>query len=358
MTKKKKRFNSVVCGILKKLNRFQTSLLRHYVYQGISNVTKTIWDERINNIKATITNTHTTTRRRRRGLINIIGEISHTLFGTATEQEIIDTRYQIDIMHQQNKKSMHVVSRLITVLNHTNDHSQRITDHINSLQIYVAKVADEITSITDEFQQQETSINVLKAGIQTDRALALIETTHNLWLRQLDLYHVQRAALEMGYLTETILPLRELKNILHLARQDNSYAPTPAWYYAYVKIQPLWQEDGLLVFRASLPLIDRHKYLRFHIHTWPIPGNTSQFTIQLQTPHDVAFHTTTGGIFTPRGCIGSNPAICRTGPIYNRNSMQCPRGILTGEKSLRAFCAVTIARAITPSTTVQEYRQA
>ena len=82
-------------NLLKKLNRFQTSLLRHYVYQGISNVTKTIWDERINNIKATITNTHTTTRRRRRGLINIIGEISHTLFGTATEQEIIDTRYQL-----------------------------------------------------------------------------------------------------------------------------------------------------------------------------------------------------------------------------------------------------------------------
>ena len=139
----------------------------------------------------------------------------------------------------------------------------------------------------------------------------------------------------MGDLTETILPLRELKNVLHLARQDNLYAPPPAWYYAYVKIKPLWHEDGLLVFRASLPLTDRYKYLRFHIHTWPIPGNTSQLTIQLQTPHDVAFHTTTGGIFTPKGCIESNPAICRTGPIYNRNSMRCPRGILTGEKSLR-----------------------
>ena len=93
--------------------------------------------------------------------------------------------------------------------------------------------------------------------------------------------------------------------------------------------------------------------VRYHIQTWPVPGN-SEFLTQLQAPCGIAFHTATGGICQPIGCIGIRPAICRTGPIYNRNRMQCPRGILTAEKRLRNHCEITISHARTAQTIISE----
>ena len=63
---------------------FQRALCSHHAHSGISNETKNIWNERIENLKATI-NRCPTTHRTRRGLLNIIGTLSNTLFGTATE---------------------------------------------------------------------------------------------------------------------------------------------------------------------------------------------------------------------------------------------------------------------------------
>ena len=59
-------------------------------------------------------------------------------------------------------------------------------------------------------------------------------------------------------------------------------------------------------------------------------------------------------MFQPIGCIGIRAAICRTGPIYNQNRMQCPRGILTGEKRLRNHCEITISHARTTQTIIYE----
>ena len=104
----------------------------------------------------------------------------------------------------------------------------------------------------------------VRSVIRTDRALTLIETTHNLWLRQLDIYNRQRAALELRYMTEDILSVKDLIQIIQDAQLHNLHTPTLNWYYSYVKIEPLWRDDKILVFRANFPLTDRHLYLRYH----------------------------------------------------------------------------------------------
>ena len=148
-------------------------------------------------------------------------------------------------------------------------------------------------------EKQRNQYDILETCIKTDRALALIEATHNVWLRQQDRYHRQRTALELSYLTEDILPVQNLRRIIANAKRYNLYAPPTEWYYSHVRIEPLWQNDKILVFRANLPLTDRITYLRYRLRSWAIPGNSSEFKTQLQVPEDVAFHTGTGGIFEP-----------------------------------------------------------
>ena len=341
---------TVQSELLQKLNAFQQIL---YTHERISNLTKSIWNQRILDIKSTMT-IRSTNRRTRRGLVNIVGLLSNRLFGTATEAQIKETRSQIENIAKQNKRVVNVINELITIVNHTHAHSRIVNQHIQSLETYVSAVAFEIRKSENATRKLRHRIDVLTSATQTDRTLTLIETTHNLWLRQLDRYNRQRAALELGYLTEDILSIEDLTQIIVDAKQHNLHAPNINWYYSYVKIEPLWRNDKILVFRANLPLTDSHMYLRYHIQSWPIPGNSSEFRTQLQVTTDIAFHTETGGIFKPTGCLGNNPAICRTGPIFDRTMMKCSRGILTGEPQLRRHCSVTITKVREMINTVQE----
>ena len=283
-----------------------------------------------------------------------MGLLSNRLFGTATEAQISETRSQIENIVKQNIRVVNIVKELITIVNHSHDHSKIVNEHIQSLEKYVSTVAFEIRksdNITDKLRNR---VSILRATLRTDRALALIETTHNLWLRQLYTYNRQRAALELGYLTEAILSVEDLTRIIQDA-QHNLHTPNLNWYYSYIKIEPLWRDDNIiLVFRANLPLTDRHIYLRYRLQSWPIPGNTTEFRMQLQVPNDIAFHMETGGIFKPTGCLGNNPAICRTGPIFEITMMKCSRGILTGDPQLRRQCYVTITKVRQRINTVQE----
>ena len=336
--------------LLNKLNKFQNVLYKH---NRISNITKAMWNQRINEIKSTISVTNVK-RRHSRGLIDIVGTISNKLFGTATEDEVTEIRSQIERVAKQNKRVVNVVKDLVTIVNQTHKHSEEVIQHIQSLEIYVAKYAIEIRKLQEKTEKQRNQYDILETCIKTDRALALIEATHNVWLRQQDRYHRQRTALELSYLTEDILPVQNLQRIIANAKRYNLYAPPLQWYYSHVRIEPLWQNDKILVFRANLPLTDRFTYLRYKLHSWAIPGNSSEFKTQLQVPEDVAFHTETGGIFEPTSCMGVRPTICRTGPVYDRSRMQCARGIVTGEEKLRRQCLITITRAQTEATSVQE----
>ena len=298
-------------GLLSKLNAFEQVLYEH---NRISNLTKSVWTQRINDIISTMIATPIH-RRTRRGLVNTVGLLSNILFGTATEAQILETRSQIENIAKLNKRVVNVVNELIIIVNHTHEHYKIVNQHIRSLEIYVSAVAFEIRKYIWKLRDH---IDILRSVIRTYRALTLIETTHNLCLRQLDIYNRQPAALELGYMTEDILSVKDLTQIIQDAQHHNLHTPILNWYYSYVKIEPLWRDDNILVFRANLPLTDHHLYLRYHIQSWPIPGNTSLFRTQLQVPSDIAFHTETGGIFSPTGCMGENPAICRTGPIFDR----------------------------------------
>ena len=173
----------------------------------------------------------------------------------------------------------------------------------------------------------------------------MIEAAHDTWLRQQDRYRRQRASLELGWLTEEVLPVKDLQKLINYAKRQDLRPLPNEWYYANVKVSPLWKSKSWLVFRAQLPFTDNQKYLRYHIQTWPVMGNSSEFRVRLQIPAEVTIQSETGGLFEPQECQGERPVVCRTGPIYDRTRFQCARGVLTGEVALRKTCRVTISRA-------------
>ena len=127
---------------------------------------------------------------------------------------------------KQNKRVVNVVKDLVTIINQTHEQSKEVRQHIQSLESYVSKYAIEIRKLQEKTEKLRNRYDILETCIKTDLALALIEATHNAWLRQQDRYHRQRTALELSYLTEDILPVQNLKRIIANAKRYNLYATT------------------------------------------------------------------------------------------------------------------------------------
>ena len=117
-----------------------------------------------------------------------------------------------------------------------------------------------------------------------------VESTQLLPLRQMDLFKRQCIALESAILSETILPLSELKFILKNSQEQGWSSPTADWFYQYVRIESIWHDDGHLVYRTSLPLTDHTEFLRYHFtSSWPFVPESNGFTLELELPADIAY---------------------------------------------------------------------
>lgn len=336
-----------------KLKQFRNVLHSHHQLNALSNVTREIWEERIQQIETTMLASTPTNTRMRRGLLNVFGEISRKLFGTATEKQVQETRRRINSVSTINRKIIHLTNHLVSIVNQTHGQVRQHQRHIHSIEQYLTLVKREIHIIKHKMRTSVADIEVLKSTVEVERILSAVEAAHNSWLRQVDKHQRQRASLELGWLTEEILPVNELRQIITTSKKDNLHAPSTEWYYSHVRILPLWEEGRRLVFKAELPLTNDMHYLRYYIWTWPIPVESSKYNVRLQVPTDVAVNTKTGGLFEPTACQGHRPSICRTGPVYDRTRLRCPRGIIIGDDSLRKQCTVVVSKVKTTAT-VQE----
>ena len=342
-------------GLRQTMENFKSTINRLLKNRDSMNATKTSWYERIMDIEMTmLPDGKGVITRTRRGILDFVGEISQKLFGTATDADVRECKRMIEAVARVSQQVTHSQKALVTVVNQTYHHVQQNRRHIQSLQLFGRTLNREMNFMKTIMEKNHLLIEMLKAELRIDQALSAIEATHNQWLRQLDRYHRQRIALELGWLTEEVLSAPELRQILEAGRRVGLQAPPLPWYYENVSIRPMWEDSARLVFKAELPLISDTHFLRYRLRTWPVPGNESGMVVKLQVPADVAQDTSSGGMFEPSACLGRRPAICRTGPVYDRSSFQCPRGVLTGDEKLRKQCRVTVTRTQQRATVVEE----
>ena len=341
-------------GLRQKLRRFRTVIQNLNYFHGVDNATLETWDIRITDIENTMFSTGPIDQRTRRGILNIVGELSRSLFGTATDTDVAECRRQIELLKTRDRRVVHSVSKMLSVINQTHNAVVQNRKHINSLQDYVEKVSLEVRHMANLWQKQDNLLQIVAAKLRVEQLLAAMEARHDHWLQQVARFNRQKASLELGFLTEELLSRRELTNILTSAKSSGFHAPKLQWYYAHMRISSIFRSEQQLLFRVKLPLTDNINYNRYHITTWPVPHPSRKFNAQIQVTTDIALHTLTGGIFRPNSCQGRNPMICRAGAVYDRTRFKCPRGILTGEPELRKTCRVKLTKVLDAETQVIE----
>lgn len=319
------------------------------------NTTRHLWEGRLREIEDTMLTYMPGQRfRTRRGLLNIVGQISQKLFGTATEAQVEECRRLIAELTVGYKQVSHSFNELVTIINQTHNEVVTHRRHIRKIEKFVTNITANLNYILSVTRHQQEYIEFLNIELQINQALSAIEATHNHWLRQVDKHQRQKASLQLGWLTEELLPPDELSQIIEAAGRLGFRAPPLQWYYEHISIRPMWEDQTRLVFQAELPFSDDIPYLRYHIQTWSVPVNTSDKNLELQLPKDIAINTGNGHIFEPVMCLGNRPTICRTGPIYDDTRFPCISGLLSQSETLRKKCLITMSQSRDKQTRITE----
>ena len=101
-----------------------------------------LWGQRLLRVRELLTHPHPTQhikpvetkyikKRSKRGLLNFIGKISRTLFGTATEDQVNDLRRVVNRLVSHRSVLTHEVSDLISVVNASRHYIQLNADHLD-----------------------------------------------------------------------------------------------------------------------------------------------------------------------------------------------------------------------------------
>ena len=215
-------------------------------------------------------------QRHKRGLLDAGGMVLHQLFGKATSADIQTSRHLIQQIRESNKQVLHKANELFSVINQTYNELSLHRTHLLDIEKSVTKLYAQVNTL-----QRVSAIRFerLRSSISIDRSLSLLESQQLFWHRQRVQYLKERDALEKGRLTESIMPIAELENIVQACHAKGFYVPRVEWLYEIIQIRPMWQSNDVLVYTASLPLTDNNEYLRYHLYTWPSVPNLANFTI-------------------------------------------------------------------------------
>ena len=188
--------------------------------------------------------------------------------------------------------------------------------HIN--RKHIRDIENHLTNLHEHFETWSRVSTVafenVRISLRIDQCLSALESAHLVWVRQLDVYRRQRAALEIGILTEDVLHPDDLRTILQAGRENGQFPLTEEWYYPFVHIQPIWEDKEHLVFTVELPFTDRVTYLRYHLWSWHV-ASPANYSMPLQVPTDLAYDTEGGNMFIRQDCV-HNPAFVILGRYF------------------------------------------
>ena len=288
------------------------------------------------------------TARPKRAPLGFIGKLSHTLFGTVTEDELKAYKDILAASSATLNKTVHRVNLLLSAVKKTEINVIANSAHLFKLQRYLHSMS---RAVFINFAASKRAIELLELKNKLEHSVVSLEQSVR---RVLSYFALRRRQINSIYhrsLTQDILPQPQLEEILRHARRLGYHTMPAPWYYANCRVAPVWGTLDDITFRVSLPLHDDQSYLRYTLKSIPYPVKPG-FKAQVKVKSEVAYSSVTGSLFEPILCVGDQIQVCRGGPLYQKTSFNCERALISRDPVAKRHCSVRITPS--NSTTIQE----
>ena len=236
-----------------------------------------LWErrlERIMNISVSsdlylhVTHNH----RRKRGLIDFVGHVGHSLFGLAPVDDINKIYAYVSKAKLAMKDLWHDQKKLVSVYTNSEALITENKKRIDQIELTVGEVLHKLTKDVGWIYHLGTTVGRLNASRFIDGSINSIEMTVDDYARSVMNFHKQIVQLEHGFLTEDILPPHLLETIRQEMQTRQMRPPSALWCYSNLRINVLWERerDNGIVFSIYIPALSSETYKHYGIHYFPV----------------------------------------------------------------------------------------
>jgi hypothetical protein len=217
------------------------------------------WLHRLEELKTVDVFFSDDTGRVRRGLLDLGGEILHVLFGTVTSSQFHKYETVLQTMGSKLNAVIHFQSDLLSAMNQSRLYIKENRADITRLEVHQRVVDAFLVGVQHDLSESNRRVGTLEIQVEMERAISALEMAFKQYTSQVDLYHIHKASLEIGRLTEDLLPPYVLQEVLLQAAQVGyDYVSHMEWFYQFLTVEPVWQSGQNLVYKVSIPLLDKH----------------------------------------------------------------------------------------------------
>ena len=303
----------------------------------VSQMVKESWLGRLQRIQQNLPRTKPVgaeSKRHRRGLFDPMGEFVHELFGVATDAEVQEIRQVVGNINEDQAAVVHNMEILTSIVNRS--------------RIYMAENRERLNEFTERFRRTElylpkltSEVNKLALQVEIERIIEDMEVKWDTLRNLQELYLHQRHDLQAGKLTEQLLPVSALTNILIKSQTQLRNPLDLNWYYMHNEVRPMWANPDYLVFEVMLRFVRPTKFLLYTISTWPVPVSETS-SARMVERGQYGYNTHNGELFSVKECHGTQPKVCHADPVWGVEAKPCIRGILTNNPSLMDDCTLEL----------------
>lgn len=263
--------------------------------------------------------------RAKRGLLDIVGIIGKSAFGIATSADVSKVAAAVDETRNRQEVLYHNQETLMSVLNQTRRFVQENRENQNILLEDMHRLHQLSVSNLQKIANISKILTAVQFQIWMDSIISYMEQSVHTYIEQLQLFHLQKNQLYRGWLTEDIVPLPILNQILSKLASDGHRPLSPSWYYQYTPVEPIMLQGTALTFSLNLFGLSTDNYIAYQFDYFPVPlGDNHVRTIKGR--RNVAMNSLTVASFEPRACVGANPIVCLPDIIESKPS--CEYGLL------------------------------
>lgn len=295
------------------------------------------WLEKIRRLRSRLN----VIRRRRRGLLPILGDLGKSLFGLATEEDVERLKEEVKINRNYAKTVRHDMVNLVSVINVTRTEMKENRATVNQLINTTGHLIQSFRSYEHWSHSHEEFLQI------QSQYYHLHEQVENL-REQRQVFLGARRDLETGTLSELLLPLSELQRLAvsDALPQGAEFIRPLLWYYSKIDVRLISSENDL-IYAVRLPLVSTRVRSAVTLIAFPMPNLPRNVTLQVELTGAVTIDVMTGQTqdLDLRACSGHDPLVCLPGPTARQTSkhLSCGAALLQGSHA-GDYCSLIVRK--------------
>ena len=221
--------------------------------------------------------------RTKRSLIPFVGDALSFLFGTVSNTDLTNIRFNIKKLAGNQKQIAHVVAESLTIVNSTRVEVSENRQTINKLLADVGKLDNKLLNITQVLENRILDLEeMIQVYLQIDLALEEFKRSFSEFSDQIERFHLKLNMLAIGKLTPSLITPAKLQSLLlEIQNQLPFSLKLPAdlraelWNFYRVLTCETHIDDENIITIITIPLLNTNYELDiFKIHNLPIPYRT------------------------------------------------------------------------------------